>query len=159
MRTNDAPGERGALADAGAAGRRPDGGAGDLRQRLAEMRASHPSSPRYGDRDGGPDAGDGWRDGNGESDGAGEPGAAAGDGDRDGANRGAAEGDSGGLPGPEGARPRGRPGAPGHASPGHASPEHAETGAPGPLGGSEPYRPWFSSGESLEPWFTEDPPG
>jgi hypothetical protein len=26
-----------------------------------------------------------------------------------------------------------------------------------PLGGGEPYRPWFSSGEPLEPWFTGDP--
>jgi hypothetical protein len=28
---------------------------------------------------------------------------------------------------------------------------------PVPLGGGEPYRPWFSSGEPLEPWFTGDP--
>jgi hypothetical protein len=131
MRTNDAPGERQGLADAGATRRRPAGGAGDLRQRLESLRAGHPSSPEYGDGDG-------------ES-------AAAGD-EGTGADREAAEGAPGGLPGREGTRPHGAPGGRGHASPGHA-----ELGRPGPLGGSQPYRPWFSSGESLEPWFTGDP--
>jgi hypothetical protein len=110
------------------------------------MRASHPSSPEYGAGDDEPDAGDGERGRDAERDG--EPD------DGDGENRGAAEGDSDGLPETEGARPRGYPGRRGLAPPGQAKPRQ-----PGPLGGSEPYRPWFSSGELLEPWFTGDLPG
>ena len=154
MRTNDAPGERGDLADSGAGGpdapqRRP-GGAGDLRQRLAALRAGHPSSPEYGGRGGEAADGAGGNDRAGEIGGAREE--DAGDIDRAREDAGAAEGDPDGLPGPEGARSRGRSGGRGHASPGSA-----ELGQPGLLRGSEPYRPWFSSGESLEPWFTGDP--
>jgi hypothetical protein len=142
MRRNDAPGERGALADAGAAGtdaagRGPDGGAGDLRQRLAGLRAGHPSSPEFGRDEDEPDAGDGERDG--VADGGAE--------DPD-----AAEGEPDGAPGLAGPGPGGYPGGRGPAPAGRA-----ELGRPGPLGGREPYRPWFSSGDSLEPWFTGDP--
>jgi hypothetical protein len=142
MRRNDAPGERGALADTGAAGpdaagRGPDGGAGDLRQRLEGLRACHPSSPEFGRDEDEPDAADGERDW--EADSGAE-------------DHEAAEGEPDGPREPAGQRPGGHPGGRGHASPGRA-----ELGRPGPLGGSEPYRPWFSSGDSLEPWFTGDP--
>ena len=52
-------------------------------------------------------------------------------------------------------RAPGRGGYPGGRGPAPAG--RAELGRPGPLGGREPYRPWFSSGDSLEPWFTGDP--
>jgi hypothetical protein len=58
MRRNDAPGESGDLAGPPAAGpdvprRRPDDD--HLRQRLAGLRASHPSSPEYRDREAAPE--------------------------------------------------------------------------------------------------------
>jgi hypothetical protein len=171
MRRNDAAGERGALADTAAAGpdvprRRPDDD--HLRQRLAGLRASHPSSPEYRDREAPPEYRDGeaspeWGEAEAEP-GAGSPGAGtAGPGERAGAaepdgsghGRGPAEGKPGGLPGPDSGLPGqggGLDGEPGHARPGPDGPARAV-----PLGGGEPYRPWFSSGEPLEPWFTGDP--
>jgi hypothetical protein len=164
MRRNDAPGEHGALADARAAGsdaprRRPD--EEHLRQRLAGLRASHPSSPEYRGGEAAPEN----REVAGDHEVAEEPEVAGGhevaeepevEGERDGEDRsrGPAEGKTGGLPGPEGGPP---PDESGDARPGHARPGHGEPGRPVPPGSSEPYRPWFSSGEPLEPWFTADP--
>ena len=49
------------------------------------------------------------------------------------------------------------------ASGGRAGPDAwrwPDAGATGDLGGGrEPYRPWFTAGESPEPWFSSEPGG
>lgn len=99
----------------------------DLRRRLERLPPGHPSRP-----DGGSDA---------EADGGGRP----------------AEPPAQPAPEPEG----GREAAPGE---GRGRPErtagrggtaaHADLTGPG---SGEPYRPWFTAGESPEPWFAADP--
>ena len=140
----------------------------DLRQRLDRLAACHPSSPDY--RDTAPDYGDtaadyadavpDYRDtvpdyGETEYDVAGAGAERA----MDEQDRLAARSDRrDGEPARRGDRPPGRlgPGRPAGWRPG---PGHWPDGgaASGPAGRSEPYRPWFTAGESPDPWFTGDP--
>jgi hypothetical protein len=60
--------------------------------------------------------------------------------------------------GPDPDPERGRPGNHGDSRERHAGDAGpAGPGGPGDLGGREPYRPWFTAGESPEPWFAADP--
>jgi hypothetical protein len=112
----------------------------DLRQRLERLPAGHPSAP--GDEG---DAAENAAD-------AGWPGEGrAGDG------RGRAD-----QTGDRRASRSARSGADGRATPdgsaGHeAGHEARRTAGLDRLGQREPYRPWFTSGESPDPWFWEDP--
>ena len=100
----------------------------DLKQRLERLPAGHPSS--LDDED---PAAEDWPEDRADEDRAAEDRA-------DGGSDQSAE--RGGRTGPDrSARlPRG----------------HEAGWAPGP-GGREPYRPWFASGDSPEPWFSVDP--
>ena len=169
MRLPEGSGERRAVDKRGGTGEARAAG-DDLRQRLDRLAACHPSSPDYretaadyGDadyRDTAADHGEpapDYRDavpdygetdyGETEYDVAGAGAERA----RDEQDRQAARSDRRGD-GPAGrlgpGRPAGwRPG-PGHRPDGGA--------ASGPAGRSEPYEPWFTAGESPDPWFTGD---
>ena len=189
MRRNDAPGESGDLAGPPAAGpdvprRRPDDD--HLRQRLAGLRASHPSSPGYRDREAPPgyhdrDAAPAWGDAEAEP-GGGSPGAdtacpggatgdgqsAAADGERDGVGSGDGAGTPDGAGGRDGAGERdgsGHSRGPAEGKPG---------GLPGPDGGppDDPREPGHArpgqgepartvavgGGEPYRPWFSSGEP-
>ena len=140
MRWTDLPGDRGPADDGdGPVLRRGDWE--DLRQRLERLPAGHPSSPR------GDDGMDGdWVDGE-RADEAGSSPEPAEVQDREvgrGEDRDAGEHDAG-----RGTRAAGRGGPDGRAGRGGH-----DAGAGGQR---EPYRPWFTSGESPEPWFYADP--
>jgi hypothetical protein len=138
MRWTDLPADSGA-ADAGVSGL----GRSEwqqLRQRLERLPAGHPSAP---DDDGPP---------------AEEP-------DEDGSQGEALDGDPGSAEAADGHdRDGGRPADPGRgersarpARPhGSSRPGGGDTQAAGALGRAEPYRPWFASGDSAEPWFATD---
>jgi hypothetical protein len=184
MRRNDAPDERGALADTPAAGpdvprRRPDDD--HLRQRLAGLRASHPSSPEYRGgqaasdcRDGEPEHRDAETEPAAASPDAAKagPGGAARDGDlaagdgqaraadaerdgaggHDGADGHAGPGERGGEGrGPAEGETGGLPGPEGR--PPHGEPSHARPGH-GELGRPVP----LGSGEPYRPWFSSGEP-
>jgi hypothetical protein len=99
----------------------------DLRRRLERLPPGHPSHP-----DGEGDA---------EADPAGRPAEPPGQPGAD------PEGGQDAAPGEGRGRPERRAGRGGTAAPGDLT---------GP-GSREPYRPWFSTGESAEPWFAADP--
>ena len=154
MRLPDGSGERWAVDERGGTGRaRPAGD--DLRQRLDRLAACHPSSPDYLQTS--PDYEETSRDyeetslGHRETEydaaGAGaEP--AMDEQDRQAAR--------GGEPARRGEKPAGGlgPGRPAGWRTGAAA-HRPDGGAAGGLAGRpEPYRPWFTAGESPEPWFT-----
>jgi hypothetical protein len=149
MRSADWASERAAFDDRGGATR--VGGPGeDLRQRLGRLPPGHPSSAGYDELQSGRPSSAGYEE---------LPSGLAGDEpeyaglerpDDEPADRPSAEKPAAG-PG----RPRpGRPWAerqPGQPDAGPA------WGAGGLAGRKEPYRPWFTAGESPEPWFTAEP--
>jgi hypothetical protein len=135
MRWTDLPADRGP-ADRGDSPVLRRGDWENLKRRLEQLPAGHPSSPHDDDAadedDGSPEAADGQdqeldRPGDGEREGRH---------DEPGSGRGGA------------GRRDGRGGHDAPAGPGTAA------GARG-----EPYRPWFTSSDSPEPWFYADPPG
>jgi hypothetical protein len=108
----------------------------DLTRRLQALPPGHPSAPDEDadrDGDGSPEAADG------QDQDPGEPEEREPDGRRD-------DGPGSGRGGPS--RRAGRDG-------------HDAAAGPGPAAGGrrEPYRPWFTSSDSPEPWFYADPPG
>jgi hypothetical protein len=114
----------------------------DLRQRLERLPAGHPSSP---DSEGGAD--EAWADA------AVEDGARDGEAPADEARPDESAADERAEPGGQADRreragPGGRSGRGGH-----------DAGSAAADGRPEPYRPWFASGESPEPWFSADPGG
>jgi Amidohydrolase family len=116
----------------------------DLRERLARMPAGHPSSPDYRPAQ---EPADG-SDRGGEGDGLGGE-ESAGDGEAAGETAAGAERE------PEGPH---RPGAPrpedtGRGRPDQPRPRGQGSGLPRP---GEPYRPWFSSGDGPQPWFSPE---
>jgi hypothetical protein len=184
MRLPDRPGERGALDERGGTGQVRV--AGDvLRQRLDRLAACHPSSPDYAEieyrelagssgdlpdggyeemlRPGLPESQDNGelergelaesRDNGGDAELAGRDGELAGrDGELAGRGGELAGRDGGRANRPGAGRPAGRrAGEPGRW------PDGGATGGLG--GGGEPYRPWFTAGESPEPWFTGESGG
>jgi len=162
MRLPDRPGERGALDERIGTGAR---GAGDnLRERLDRLAACHPSSPDYQEMEYGetPEYGD-YQKTEYEPAGAGAERAAE-EQDRQAARPGGLDGELAGRDGELAGRGNGRADRPGAGRP--AGWRAADTGprpgggAAGGLGGGrEPYRPWFTEGESPEPWFTSDSGG
>jgi hypothetical protein len=115
----------------------------ELRRRLERLPDGHPSRP-----DGDPDGT-----------------AVEGFADEDLADKNLADedlaGEGSGRPGPIDPRD-GKPVDPQRGARGPASPDagHAKPGGLGDLGGRgerEPYRPWFTEGESREPWFAIQP--
>ncbi len=139
MRRPDGPGEHRALDEGGAQAR---AAYDDLRQRLERLSACHPSSPDYGEPDySATDFGETDADSDYAEREYGEPG--AGERPERGAEQGPGSGDraSGKRPGRE------------RAEPGERWPP---AGLGGPAGRREPYRPWFTAGESPEPWFTAE---
>jgi hypothetical protein len=178
MRLPDRPAERGALDERGGTGQ-ARGAADELRQRLDRLAACHPSSPDYeachpsspdheetgyaglaesGEMERGetPEYGDYQKTEN-EAAGAGGE-RAADEQDRQAARPGGREGE---LAGREGNGRADRPGAgrPAGWRAGDAERQLDEGAAGGLGGGREPYRPWFTAGESPEPWFTSDSGG
>jgi streptogrisin D len=171
MRRHDSPGGRGA-ADGSApdtAARGPGGGNADLLRRLEALRASHPSSPDYGEGDAEPS---GTPDGLAGDPAAANESAAADESAADesaadesatqsardaGADDQAAADDQAGADDEAAADGRGL-GGPRGLGPGSLGGHGRRAlGPPGPLHSREPYQPWFSSGEPAEPWFTADP--
>jgi hypothetical protein len=147
MRWMDLPADRGS-ADAGAsalARREWD----DLRRRLEQLPLGHPSRVDGEGRADQEAAGEGGVDRTADGEGLAYE-ATAGQG-------GADEPRGGPDPDPEG----GRSGSHGDFRERHAGDTGpARPGGPGDLGGlgrGEPYRPWFTAGESPEPWFAADP--
>lgn len=143
MRWTDLPADHGAADTGGSGLRRAEWER--LRQRLQRLPDGHPSSPD----DDGPEAEAGDGDGRqvtvrGGGPETGEHGPAdSGDRERDrGHERGGGSGRPGASPGPSRRRGDGRPGGDGSWLAG--------------AGPSQPYRPWFASGEPAEPWFTAE---
>jgi hypothetical protein len=132
MRWTDLPPERGPADGGGSALSR--GEWQELRRRLERLPPGHPSHP---DGEGAERADeDGWPPGQpGPDPDAGQPG--GGDAGRERPGGGDAGREQAGR-----AAGRGRPGG------------HGELAGPG---NREPYRPWFTAGESPEPWFTAGP--
>lgn len=171
MRRHDAPGEPWALAETDAAGGGSPGEQAELLRRLAGLRTSHPSSADYrGDESYPAERGaDGERDAGAKGDTGTDTAADAGSGPGDepgtDSDPGATGPEASTHDSQEGPQAGGRPGGPEHdrygreglSGHGHGGHSPAEPGRAGPLGARQPYRPWFSSGESAEPWFTEDP--
>jgi hypothetical protein len=111
----------------------------DLKQRLERLPAGHPSSLDHADT-----ADKDWADDGRAGD------ARAGDGR-------AGDGRAGdGRAGEVGDQRAGRSGRTGPDRSARLSGGHEAGWAPGP-GRPEPYRPWFASGDSPEPWFYGDP--
>jgi hypothetical protein len=143
MRWTDLPADRGS-ADA-AASALARGEWDDLRRRLEQLPAGHPSRMDADDR------------ADEETETAGESLA------REAAGRAGGGADQpGGGPSPD--PERGRAGHHGDSRERDAREEdrggRAGSGGRGDLGGPvsrEPYRPWFTAGESPQPWFAEDP--
>jgi hypothetical protein len=136
----------------------------DLRRRLERLSAGHPSSPQYGkleygegrEYEEGREYGERDYEALGES---GETEHAAGAGAEQAADEQDRLGGRGGEPGRRGQQPASRPG-PGHPAgwrPGDAGRRPDGGPAGGRAGTREPYRPWFTTGESPEPWFTSEP--
>lgn len=176
MRLPDGSGERRAADERGGTGPAREA-SDDLRRRLDRLAACHPSSPQYGEPDyrepesGEPDCGEpeygemAYR----ELAGAGNYGEMEYDAAGTGAERTIDEQDR------QAARPGGRDGEPasrgekaaGRPGPGRPAGWRAgdaghrpDGGAAGGLAGRrEPYRPWFTAGESPEPWFTGESGG
>jgi hypothetical protein len=160
MRRPDGPGEHRAL-DEGAA--RARAAYDDLRQRLERLSACHPSSPDYAEP--GYSATEYGQTGYAET-GYAETGyAETGYAETDYAETDYA-GREYGEPGP-GERPEpGGDKAPGSGDRASGKRPHRELAEPGehrpgaglggPAGRREPYRPWFTTGESPEPWFTAE---
>jgi hypothetical protein len=156
----------------------------DLRERLARLPAGHPSSPDYrppqqwgedgdvargapGDLAGNSRSAEGSSCG-GDGDRAGEGGRGDGDLGRDDLGRGDPDGDDLGRGGeaagegvadqqdkPDGPHLRGsaRPEGAGRGRHGQPTPR---VPGPGLSQADEPYRPWFSSGDGLDLWFSPD---
>lgn len=137
MRWTDLPADGGA-ADAGVSGLRRAQWE-QLRQRLERLPAGHPSSPD----DDGPEA-DADDDGPQADVLEGDPETTGAD-DGHGRDR---DGPADPVPGEGSARP-GRRGA-------ASRPGGGDTRAAGAIGRGEPYRPWFASEGSAEPWFAAD---
>jgi hypothetical protein len=112
----------------------------DLRQRLERLPAGHPSSPH----DSLPDDGDGPDDGDWPGDAGSRPGPAESE---------PAETDDQEADPDTGRATRG-PHAEGHRG---GSPDRHDGRWAALPGQREPYRPWFTAGESPEPWFYPDP--
>lgn len=156
MRLPDGSGERRAADERGGTGPAREA-SDDLRRRLDRLAACHPSSPEYGEM--------AYR----ELAGAGNYGEMEYDAAGTGAERTIDEQDR------QAARPGGRDGEPasrgekaaGRPGPGRPAGWRAgdaghrpDGGAAGGLAGRrEPYRPWFTAGESPEPWFTGESGG
>jgi len=137
MRWTDLPADHGS-ADAGASAL-ARGEWDDLRRRLEQLPPGHPSR----------------LDGEGRAD---QETASEGLADQATAGQGGADEPRGGPdPDPE----RGRSADHGDSRERHAGDTgRARPGGPGDLGGlgrREPYRPWFTAGDSAEPWFAADP--
>jgi hypothetical protein len=138
MRWTDLPADRGP-ADGGDSPVLRRGDWENLKRRLERLPAGHPSSPHDDDAadedDGSPEAADG-QDQELDRPGDREDGEREGRHDEPGSGRGGA------------GRRDGRGG-------------HDAPAGPGTAGGGrrEPYRPWFTSSDSPEPWFYADPPG
>jgi hypothetical protein len=158
MRWTDLPADRGSV-DAGASVL-ARGEWDDLRRRLEQLPPGHPSRLDGEGRVDQAADGEGWvdqaTDGEGRVDQA-----AAGEGRVDqatGGHGGDADGRRGG-PDPDPERgPQGNHGDSRERHAGDTGP--ARPGGPGDLAGlgrREPYRPWFTAGESPEPWFAADP--
>jgi hypothetical protein len=172
MRLPDRPGERGALDERSGTGQ-ARGAAGELRQRLDRLAACHPSSPDYeACRQSSPDheeTGCGTLAESGEM----ETPENGDDQKREGevaGREGELAGREGGLAGREGelagresevaGRGNGRADRPGAGRPAGWRAGDAERRLDGgAAGGRERYRPWFTAGESPEPWFTSDSGG
>ncbi len=167
MRLPDGSGERWAADERGGTGQARKAG-DDLRRRLDRLAACHPSSPEYremahGEPDyremdygepeyGEPEYGE-PEYGEPEYDAAGTgAGRAIAEQDRQAARPGGRDGE----PARRGEKPAGGPG-PGRPAGWRAGDagHRPDGGAAGGLAGRrEPYRPWFTAGESPEPWFT-----
>jgi hypothetical protein len=165
MRLPDRPGERGALDERSGTGQ-ARGAADELRQRLDRLAACHPSSPDYeACHPSSPDheeTGCGTLAESGEME-RGETPEYGDDLKREGKLAGR-EGELAGREGKLAGRDNGRADRPGAGRPAGWRAGDAERrldgGAAGGLGGGgEPYRPWFTAGESPEPWFTSDSGG
>lgn len=171
MRLPDGSGERWAADERGGTGQAREA-SDDLRRRLDRLAACHPSSPDYGEIDyrepeyGEPQYGEmDYR----ELTGAGNCGETEYDAAGAGAERAVDEQDrQAGRPGGRDGEPPRRgekpPGAPGPGRPAGWRASDAghrpDGGAAGGLAGRrEPYRPWFTAGESPEPWFTGESGG
>ncbi len=158
MRWTDVPGE-GEQADGRASADHRRAQWEELRQRLEQLPPGHPSSPEQ----------DEW-DNAGEADGLAEPAAAhepepraGGDPEADqdmgtDSDLGAAGEQGGGLAGEQDVpQEQGVPGrTAGRRS--HAGDGYLTTGRPdqGLIGRHDPYRPWFTDGESAPPWFADE---
>jgi hypothetical protein len=139
MRPPDWASERGDSDERGAAGR-ARWARDDLRQRLDRLPDGHPSSPEYEELPGAGETGFGQPPEYGELENA-----ELENGEQD--NGELAEGGDEGGDG----RPAGRRAGDAGARP--------AVGTGGLASRRQPYRPWFTSGESPEPWFTADPGG
>jgi hypothetical protein len=172
MRRPDGSGERWTADERGGTGQ-ARAASDDLRRRLDRLAACHPSSPdyramAYGEpQPGEPDSGE---PGTGEPE-SGEPdyreteydaaGAGAERANDEQDRQAARPGGRDGEPASRGEKPAGAlgPGRPAGWPAGDAG-HRPDGGAAGGLAGRrEPYRPWFTAGESPEPWFTGESGG
>jgi hypothetical protein len=123
----------------------------DLRRRLERLPAGHPSAPDDRDDAAADGADAGWAEDSRADEGRAGRGSADEAGEQPAERGGRAEPD-------RRARPEGSTRPEGQARPeGSTRPEGQEARRSAGLDRREPYRPWFTSGESPDPWFWADP--